>query len=383
MKVAVLIGTRPDAIKMAPLVLRMQQKESGFEAIVISTGQHRDLLGHGLECFGIAPDVDLAIMRDNDDLHSLTGRMIPAIASALEKERPDIVLVHGDTTTALSAALAAFYVQTPVGHVEAGLTTGNKNTPYPEEVNRRLISRIADIHFAPTFLAKSNLMRSGIEEGRIAVTGNTLIDAVQYIEKTFPGDNGPKQGKMVLVTCHRREKSDSDLLGIYDAMCRIADDQSQPDIVFILHKRKEQRSFFLLRDKTHPRIRMIEPLEYSQFINLLKDADVILTDSGGIQEEASYFSKPLVILRNETERTEILESQLVKVVGYRSTDIVDHTCRFLAEIDIQVSAKISSACIFGDGVACDRIVKALRNWKRGHHLFLSTSEEFHPVSTPV
>lgn len=374
MKVALIIGTRPDAIKMAPLVLRLKQKESGFQPIVISTGQHRDLLKHGLECFGISPDVDLEIMRDNDDLQSLTGRMIPAIASVLEKVRPDIVLVHGDTTTAFSAALAAFYVQIPVGHVEAGLTTGNKNTPYPEEVNRRLISRIADIHFAPTSLAKNNLMRSGIEESQIVVTGNTLIDAIQHVEKSFPTDSEPKQGKTVLVTCHRREKTNDHFLDIYEAVCRIADDPSQPEVVIVLHKRREQREVFTQKAQDHPRIKVIEPLTYPQFLGLVKSADVLLTDSGGIQEEAAYLNKPIVILRNETERGELLEGRMAKVSGYDPALIYEDTRQFLETGIARIG--VSKSCVFGDGKSSERIITALKNWKEKKNSLLSLEEEF-------
>lgn len=372
MKVALIIATRPDAIKMMPLALRLKQKESGFSPIIISTGQHKDLLEHGLKCFGIAPDVDLALMRDNDNLQNMTGRMIPAIAKVLEREKPHIVLVHGDTTSAFSAALASFYTKIPVGHVEAGLTTGNKDAPYPEEMNRRLISRIAEIHFAPTISAKSNLVRSGVTEKDIAVTGNTIIDAIQYIERRFPIEESTKNGeeKTVLVTCHRREKTLPDYEVIYDAMLLIAE---KADVTFILHHRKAQRSFFLQRQEKHPRIKIIEPVEYADFITMIKRSDVILTDSGGIQEEAAYFQKPIVVLRNETEREEILSSPYAALSILEPKAIYDCVSGFLEARDAPSLARTS--CVFGDGAASTRIAEALHNWKKGIAL-LPPDKEF-------
>ena len=364
-KILVVVGTRPEAIKMAPLVKRLQAR-SDLAVTVCSTGQHREMINQVFQLFSIAPDIDLDVMQPGQTLSDLTSRVLVGMNGILREQEPDRVLVHGDTTTTFATTLAAYYQKIPVGHVEAGLRTGDIYAPWPEEVNRKLADAICDKLYAPTAQSRDNLLREGVPAGSILVTGNTVIDAL------FDVVNGPLQAarerlkrqfsyldeskKMLLVTCHRRESFGEGFQNICDALAELAD---RPDvqIVFPVHLNPNVRAVFKQLDK-NPRVKLIEPLDYLEFVFLLSECHSILTDSGGIQEEAPSLGKPVFVLRKVTERPEAVAAGTVKLVGTDTARIVSAASEVLDD----PSAYAAMSGIhnpYGDGKACERIIASL------------------------
>lgn len=382
-KIMLVFGTRPEAIKMCPLVKEFRKYPDQFETLVCVSGQHREMLDQVLRIFGIRPDYDLDIMKQGQDLYDVTARVLTGMREVLKEAQPDLVLVHGDTTTSMAAALAAFYQQIPVGHVEAGLRTYNIYSPWPEEMNRQITARIASLHFAPTPLSKQNLLWEGISEEKIAVTGNTVIDALYYVVAEIISKEGLRRQltaelqeagydtarlteqngrKMVLITGHRRENFGEGFIAICKAIKTLAGKYPEVDFVYPMHLnpnvRKPIREVF--GDSHLPNLFFIEPLEYLPFVYMMELSTVVLTDSGGIQEEAPGLGKPVLVMRNTTERPEALDAGTVKLVGTDFVRIVDETSRLLE--DKNYYAQMSRAVNpYGDGQACHRIVTQIRD----------------------
>ena len=363
-KIMTIFGTRPEAIKMAPLVKALQAEDK-FQCVVTVTAQHREMLDQVLELFAIKPDYDLDIMQANQTLFDVTGKALTGLKSVLEQEKPDLVLVHGDTTTTFVASLAAFYLQIPVGHVEAGLRTGNKLSPFPEEMNRKLTGAIADLHFAPTTTSRENLLKEGINPESIFVTGNTVIDALLQTVKPDYSFTQPdlqnldfSRHRVLLVTTHRRENLGEPMRQIYLALREII--QAYPDIliIFPVHKNPKVRAVVeeVLGDLD--RVRLIEPLDYQPFINLQNKSHLVLTDSGGLQEEAPSLGKPVLVLRDTTERPEAVTAGTVRMVGTDRQKLVE-CARELLSSDRAYANMANAVNPYGDGQACRRIVQNL------------------------
>ena len=381
-KIMLVFGTRPEAIKMAPLVKEFQKYPESFQTLVCVTGQHREMLDQVLRIFDIVPDFDLDIMKHGQDLYDVTSRVLLGMRDVLTASRPDVVLVHGDTTTSTAAALAAFYQQIPVGHVEAGLRTHNVYSPWPEEMNRQITTRIASYHFAPTPLSRKNLLQEGIADERITVTGNTVIDALRWVVDNIRKDfslNLELAGqlratgydvkrlasprRLVLITGHRRENFGEGFLNICQAIKDLTVRYPEVDFVFPMHPnpnvRQPIREVFGEKLSDQGNIFFIEPLEYLSFVYLMEKASIVLTDSGGIQEEAPGLGKPVLVMRDTTERPEALEAGTVKLVGTSRDTIVNELSRLLD--DPASYEKMSKALNpYGDGKACGRIVERLR-----------------------
>ena len=363
-------GTRPEAIKMAPLVRALQADKKHFEPIVCVTGQHREMLDQVLRIFQIVPQYDLDIMRPGQNLYDVTSRVLMKMRDVLIKEKPDIVLVHGDTTSSMSAALAAFYQRIPVGHVEAGLRTHDRYSPWPEEINRQMTTRISSYHFAPTALGKENLMKEGIAEEDIFVTGNTVIDALHLMTDRLGIDRTiqPKK-RMVLITGHRRENFGDGLVHICQAIRMLAEKYSDVDFVYPVHPNPNVRnvikSVFEIDDFSdttasgNGNLKFIEPLDYVEFVSLMAKSTLVLTDSGGIQEEAPGLGKPVLVMRETTERQEAVEAGVVKIVGTDMDKIVDGVSRLLDD-NTAYLAMSKAVNPSGDGHACERILNILR-----------------------
>jgi UDP-N-acetylglucosamine 2-epimerase (non-hydrolysing) len=379
--ILLVFGTRPEAIKMAPLVKLLQEYASSLRTIVCVTGQHRSMLDQVLVDFGIVPDFDLDIMKPGQDLYDVTSRVLKGMRDVLERSRPDCVLVHGDTTTSTASALAAFYARIPVGHVEAGLRTHNVMSPWPEEMNRQITGRIASLHFAPTDTARENLIKEGIEDSRIAVTGNTVIDALRLVVDRIASDDALANGldkmlddagydcrrirggrRMVLVTGHRRENFGDGFLSICRALKSLAETHADTDFVYPMHLnpnvRKPIEQVFGHDNCGLENMFFIEPLEYLSFVRLMSQAHIVLTDSGGIQEEAPGLGKPVLVMRDTTERPEALCAGTVKLVGTDYARIVSETSRLLDDADAykEMSHAVNP---YGDGYASERIVQNL------------------------
>ncbi len=380
MKTVLLVfGTRPEAIKMAPLVKMLQAMPDDFRTVVCVTGQHREMLDQVLSVFGITPDYDLNIMRPNQDLYDITSKILLGMRTVLCDVCPDVVLVHGDTTTSVAAALAAFYRQIPVGHVEAGLRTGNIYSPWPEEMNRRLTGRIATHHFAPTALAHQNLLNESVDDAKICVTGNTVIDALHWVVGQFAANSELSQRtadeilrngydtrrladhrRMVLITGHRRENFGEGFRHICRAIRNLAERYPTVDFVYPMHLNPNVRKPIseILGDGATPNIFLIEPLQYLPFVYMMQHAYLLLTDSGGVQEEAPALGKPVLVMRDTTERPEAVEAGTVQLVGTDQTKI-EHGVACLLD-DAQHYQTMSAAINpYGDGHACERIVKYL------------------------
>lgn len=376
-KVLTVFGTRPEAIKMAPVIQELKRHGSKFESIVCITAQHREMLDQVLQIFGIMPDYDLNIMRNNQDLFDITENVLRGLKDILAKERPDIVLVQGDTTTAFIAGLSAFYLKIPVGHIEAGLRTYNKYSPFPEEKNRQLLSDLADIHFAPTEWTKSNLLREGIAAEKIRVTGNTVIDSLlsvakkqatqkkqrtleDYFRKKWDFDlpSGKNDLKLILVTGHRRENFGEGFKNICFALKEIAQKREDVLIVYPVHLNPNIQKTANAILKGVPNIHLLSPLEYEPFAFLMTRAYVILTDSGGIQEEAPSLGKPVLVMRDTTERPEGIEAGTAKLVGTKKDMIVAGTIEVL-DNKLLYSKMSKIANPYGNGKSAERIVKAL------------------------
>ena len=374
-------GTRPEAIKMAPLVKEFQKHPDKFQTIVCVTGQHRQMLDQVLEIFDIRPDFDLDIMKQGQDLYDVTARVLTGMRDVLSEARPDVVLVHGDTTTSTAAALAAFYQQIPVGHVEAGLRTHNIYSPWPEEMNRQITGRIATHHFAPTPLSRKNLMAEGVSTDRIAATGNTVIDALYMVVDKIRRDTdlGCRLGtelksagydvdrlsggrKMVLITGHRRENFGDGFISMCRAIKALTEKYPDVDFVYPMHLnpnvRKAIHEVFGENLTGLGNMFFIEPLEYLSFVYLMEKSTIVLTDSGGIQEEAPGLGKPVLVMRDTTERPEALAAGTVKLVGTDYDRIVHEVSRLLDDAGYYESMS-KAVNPYGDGLACQRIVTAL------------------------
>jgi len=366
-KVMTLFGTRPEAIKMAPLVKALEA-EPEIESVVVVTAQHRQMLDQVLELFEITPKHDLNIMKAGQTLSEITSRVLLGVEEVLKYEKPDIVLVHGDTSTTFTGGLAAFYQQIPVGHVEAGLRSGNIYSPYPEEMNRVLTTRLAEIHFAATEGNVDNLLREGIDPQAIVKTGNTVIDALMSVidaSYTFEDNRLNKidfeSQKVILLTAHRRENLGEPMENIFGAVRRIVDDFQDVELIFPVHMNPAIRQIADKHLANHPRIHMIEPLEYEAFANLQSRCYLIMTDSGGIQEEAPALGKPVVVLRTETERPEAVDAGTVVIAGVDEENIYKVTSQLISDKSFY-NKMAESTNPYGDGHACARIVDALKNW---------------------
>lgn len=361
--VMLLFGTRPEAIKMAPIVRELKRHGEGFRPITCVTAQHRQMLDQVLNVFGLEPDYDLDLMRDNQTLASLTSLVLDHVTEVMRKERPDVVLVQGDTTTAMASALAAFYQQIPVGHVEAGLRTGLRYRPFPEEINRRLVSELATYHFAPTMTAAEALLAEGIPAADIRVTGNTVIDALQEMVK-FPHPSPlpplPATDRLILLTAHRRENFGSPLEDVCAAVLEVVARYSDVHFAYPVHLNPRVQSVVRERLSDHPRIHLLPPLDYLDFLQVMKQAFLVWTDSGGIQEEAPALGKPVLVLRSETERPEAVSAGTVKLVGTDAARIVAET-RLLLDRQTEYQRMAQSVSPYGDGHAAERIVRALND----------------------
>lgn len=376
-KIMLVFGTRPEAIKMAPLVKEFQKDTERFKTIVCVTGQHREMLDQVLHLFEITPDYDLNIMKQGQDLYDVTARVLTGMRDVLKEAQPDVVLVHGDTTTSTAAALAAFYQQIPVGHVEAGLRTHNIYSPWPEEMNRQITGRIATYHFAPTPLSRRNLLAEGVKEGQITVTGNTVIDALYMVVDKIKQDksldaeleallknagydvNRLSSGKkLVLITGHRRENFGDGFIHMCMAIKDLTQKYPEVDFVYPMHLnpnvRKPIHEVFGENLSNLGNMFFIEPLEYLSFVYLMEKSTIVLTDSGGIQEEAPGLGKPVLVMRDTTERPEALDAGTVKLVGTNYNKIV---CEISELIDNQDYYNRMSKAVnpYGDGKACLRI----------------------------
>jgi UDP-N-acetylglucosamine 2-epimerase (non-hydrolysing) len=354
------VGTRPEAVKMAPVVLALRG-EPWARVRVLATAQHRRMLDQVLDLFGIAPDVDLDLMRPDQELADLTARMLSALDRALETERPDVVLAQGDTTTVLATGLACFYRRIPFGHVEAGLRTGDLANPFPEEMNRAVASRLARFHFAPTAEARGNLLREGIPDGDIHVTGNTVIDALLLVAAGdtpvgVPLDPGRR---LVLVTAHRRESFGAPLREAFGALRALADRNPDVQVLYPVHLNPNVSGPARELLDGHPRITLCAPLDYAPFVSAMKRAHLILTDSGGVQEEAPALGKPVLVLRDETERPEAVAEGVVRLVGTSAPRILAEAQRLLDD-PAAYAAMARGVSPYGDGHAAERIVRVLR-----------------------
>jgi UDP-N-acetylglucosamine 2-epimerase (non-hydrolysing) len=354
-RVLAIAGTRPEAIKMAPVILALRD-EPWADVRVVATAQHREMLDQVLRFFSIEADVDLNIMRPDQSLTELTSRLLVGLGEVLDAEKPDAVLAQGDTTTTMAAALACFYRQIPFGHVEAGLRTGNINYPFPEEANRVIAGYLAQWHFAPTEMARQNLLRSGIADTAILVTGNTVIDALYMAAARHPdiGLDLPADGRLVLVTAHRRENFGAPFRSVCTALRRLA--EANPDIIFLypVHPNPNVSGVAYEMLDGYSNVHLCSPLDYAPFVAAMKRACLIISDSGGVQEEAPALGKPVLVLRNETERPEALHSGLVQLVGTDEERIVSTAQRLL---DDPAGLAASASSPYGDGQAAARIAR--------------------------
>ena len=365
LKLMTVFGTRPEAIKMCPLVLEMGKYPDYIEPIVAVTAQHREMLDQVLELFNIKPDYDLNIMASGQTLYDITTRALTGLKEVIEEAKPDMVLVHGDTTTTFAGALAAFYAQVPVCHVEAGLRTGNKYSPYPEEMNRKLTGSIADMHFAPTSTSKANLLKENVNPETILVTGNTVIDALQTtvkadyefadaeFNKIFARGN-----RLILMTTHRRENLGEPMRNVYKALRKVLETHADVEAIFPVHKNPKVREIVQEELGGLDRVHLIEPMDYEPFANLMGKVDIVLTDSGGIQEEAPALGKPVLVLRDTTERPEAVDAGTVKLIGTAYEDVLRET-NLLLDDSAHYKKMAEAANPYGDGKACERIIRAI------------------------
>ncbi len=365
LKVMTVFGTRPEAIKMAPVVLELKKHPDQIQTVVAVTAQHRQMLDQVLDLFQIRPDYDLDIMSQGQTLYDITTRSLQGLKSVMEVEKPDLVLVHGDTTTTFAGALAAYYQQIPVGHVEAGLRTGNIYSPFPEEMNRKLTGAIAAIHFSPTMTARGNLLREGIDKDAIFITGNTVIDALMTtVDEGYDFEDEELQSvdfqnhRIILLTTHRRENLGEPMRHIYKALRQIIEEIPDTEIVFPVHRNPLVRKVVEEELSGVDRIHLIEPMEYEPFANLMHHSCLVLTDSGGIQEEAPSLGKPVLVLRNTTERPEAVEAGTVRLIGTDRDRVYEETKRLLTD-KAAYDAMSNAVNPYGDGQASRRIVQAI------------------------
>lgn len=377
MKVMLVFGTRPEAIKMAPLV-RGLQAQPGLQTVVCVTAQHREMLDQVLQLFHIQPQHDLNLMKPGQDLYGLTGSILTGLKPVLQAQAPDLVLVHGDTTTTLAASLAAYYAGVRVGHVEAGLRTGKKRAPFPEEMNRRITGALADVHYAPTAVARHNLLREGVAPADILVTGNTVIDALLAVVQQLREDTRAQQAlrerfafldparRLILVTGHRRENFGEGFQHICEALADIAAEHPDVDILYPVHLNPHVRQPVaeILAARALANVHLIDPVDYLPFVYLMDRSFLIVTDSGGVQEEAPSLGKPVLVMRETTERPEALEAGTVRLVGTSREKIVSETRRLLQD-PAAYSAMARAHNPYGDGRAVSRIVDSILNMQ--HH----------------
>lgn len=363
-KVMSVFGTRPEAIKMAPLAIELQKQSAVFDSKVVITAQHREMLDQVLDIFSVVPDVDLNIMKAGQTLADITSRVLNGLTEAIREYQPDIILVHGDTTTSFAAGLAAFYEQKSVGHVEAGLRTWNKYSPFPEEMNRQLTGVIADLHFAPTLQAKNNLLAEGKNNESIYITGNTAIDALKTTVKEdyhHPILNNLGDNRLILMTAHRRENLGAPMQGMFEAVRQIVEDRPDVELVYPMHLNPAVREKALKILGDHPRIHLIEPLDAIDFHNFLKRAYLVFTDSGGVQEEAPGMGTPVLVLRDTTERPEGVEAGTLKLIGTSKDSLYKEALELLDDpAAYEAMAKASNP--YGDGEAAKRILAAIRSY---------------------
>ena len=364
-KVMAVFGTRPEAIKMAPIVMEMKKYPDKIIPVVAVTAQHREMLDQVLNLFHIVPDYDLDIMAAGQTLFDITSKAMLGLDKVLAKEKPDIVLVHGDTTTTFAGALAAYYHQKAVGHVEAGLRTHNKYSPFPEEMNRKLTGSIADLHFAPTSTSEQNLLAESVKAEGIFVTGNTVIDALHHTvreEFSFTDDLLQKidfdNKRIILVTTHRRENLGEPMRHVYEALRQITEEFEDVEIVFPVHKNPKVREVVQEELGGLEKVHLIDPLDYEPFANLMHKAHLILTDSGGVQEEAPALGKPVLVLRDTTERPEAVSAGTVKLIGTDKNRVYEETKLLLSD-EKEYSRMAESCNPYGDGKASERILQAI------------------------
>lgn len=371
-KILFVFGTRPEAIKMAPLIIELQSRPDEFNCVVCVTAQHRQMLDQVLNLFKIVPDYDLDIMQPGQDLFDVTCKVLQGLKSVIESVRPDLILVHGDTTTTLAASLAAYYCRIPVGHVEAGLRTGNKYAPFPEEINRHVVGSLCDLHFAPTEAARHNLLREGIPAATIHVTGNTVIDALLTVVGHIRNDANLRNEmdtlfsfldpskRLILVTGHRRENFGDGFESICHALAEIAEQQPNVEIIYPVHLNPNVQEPVkrILGGEIHKNIHLIEPLDYLPFVYLMNRSYLIITDSGGIQEEAPSLRKPVLVMRDTTERPEALDAGTVKLVGTDRNSILKETMLLLNDAEVYESMSMAHNP-YGDGNAALKISNIL------------------------
>jgi UDP-N-acetylglucosamine 2-epimerase (non-hydrolysing) len=390
-KIDIVMGTRPEAIKLAPVVAALRQKPAAFQVRVLSTGQHREMLAQVLEAFDLAPDLDLSLMQPGQSLPDITARVLTAMDGVLAQKPPDLLMVQGDTTTVFAAGLAAFYRGIPVAHVEAGLRSHDMANPFPEEANRRLVGVLTRLHFAPTALAAGELLAENVEPARILVTGNTVVDALNHISNRIAGPlsvggedlEARLQGRrLILVTTHRRESWGHDMEGVCLAVRRIV--EIHPDVVAVLpvHLNPRVSEVVTATLGDHERIRLLPPLPYTDFIRVMKRACLILTDSGGVQEEAPAFGIPVLILRKVTERPEAVQHHLSLVVGTDPQVIIRNAAEVLSQRS-SIGAVHPDSNPYGDGRAAQRIRLAMERYFQGSGELLSPEESFRPTAEPL
>lgn len=363
-KIITIFGTRPEAIKMAPLVKELERREE-IESKVCVTAQHREMLDQVLELFDITPDFDLNIMKSKQTLTGITNRVLEGLEEVFDIEKPDMILVHGDTTTTFAGALAAFYKQIKVGHVEAGLRTFNKYFPFPEEMNRKLTGSLADLHFAPTKGSKNNLLREGVNENDIYITGNTVIDAMQHtVDEDYMFENDElnkidfENKKIIMITAHRRENWGEGIENICEALNRIVEENKDVELVYLVHLNPVVKDVVFEKLGNKERVHLLSPLDTKETHNLMNRSFMVMTDSGGLQEEAPHLGKPVLVLRDVTERPEAVEAGTVKLVGTDVAKIVEEANELINNIDAynKMSKSINP---YGDGLASKRIVNAI------------------------
>ena len=363
-KIITIFGTRPEAIKMAPLVKELEKREE-IDSKVCVTAQHREMLDQVLNLFNIKPDFDLNIMKTKQTLTGITNKVLEGLEEVFAEEKPDMILVHGDTTTTFAGALAAFYQQVKVGHVEAGLRTFNKYFPFPEEMNRKLTGSLADLHFAPTMGSKNNLLREGVNEADVYITGNTVIDAMKHtVEENYVFENDElnnidfENKKVIMITAHRRENWGQGIENICEALNKIVDENEDVELVYLVHLNPVVKDVVTERLGGKDRVHLLPPLDTKETHNLMNKSFMVMTDSGGLQEEAPHLGKPVLVLRDVTERPEAVEAGTVKLVGTDSDIIVNEASKILN--DENEYAKMSKAINpYGDGKASERIVNAI------------------------
>jgi UDP-N-acetylglucosamine 2-epimerase (non-hydrolysing) len=387
-RIGIVFGTRPDAIKMAPVILELRKHPEEFETVAISTGQHRQMLDQVLQAFDVSADIELDLMRQNQSLSGLTRRILEAMDKLLSENPLDCLLVQGDTTTAFAAALAAFYRKVPVAHVEAGLRSGDIFQPWPEEANRRLAAVVTQLHFAPTPLARENLLAEAVPSKDVVVTGNTIVDAVerllemQTIEHPLPEGVPDDGSQLVLVTSHRRESWGAELENICDALVQLVERFPRIRVVYPVHLNPNVCTTVEARLGNRDRVHLIAPVDYFQFLSLLRRCHLVLTDSGGVQEEAPIFHKPVLVLRKVTERPEASQMGMAKIVGTAREVIVREASRLLSN-EFAYQTMASGDCPYGDGFAAARIATALSRWLEGEQPALPDSEQFQGAARNV